>query len=541
MTGQDTQNTAGTDGLDLTTMLEPVLRHKGRLAARTALWTAVILLVGLHLTPTFTSTGSVYVEDKPALSAMGAAPTNLSAMLGNTGDVLSQKDLLRSDSLSLAAIEACGFNARLSGPSRLRPQRPFFWQWRIGRDTGRYLRGLFVHQTRTAPHVYQKVSLDLRFEADGQFIVADHDSGLKLGQGRLGQPVVTPRASFILDHHDATVPEPDTRLKLVIRPAGSVLEKFSKKLEVQATSQLTTQSKVIRVSFTDRSPFLAREAVTALLADYTALKTRWADELSEKVGQFATRQLDQMLADVRQSQSRLAAYQTESGVIALDEQVRLQIQSLVQQELALREQKLRLYELQQLVEGLRSGQTEMTLPSFVEDPLLQSMGQRLTQVNAEAAALRSQFREDYPPLVSLQSARKTLVSDMAGAMTNYLERANMRVTELEADINQFRSGLTGMPEKAQAWMDYERAARIYENLWAKTAEMRHQVVLSQANTLMMTRSVDEPMLPLREAFPRLSLLAAVSLLGGLVLATGLEVRRHRRLGRPAAGQKPQTT
>lgn len=535
MTGQDTHNTTPTDGLDLTAMLEPVLEHKGRLATRTALWAAVILLAGMHLTPMFTSTGSVYVEDKPALSAMGAAPTNLSAMLGGTGDVLSQKDLLRSDRLSLAAIEACGFNARLSGPSRLRPQRPFFWQWRIGRDTGRYLRGLFVHQTTTAPHVYQKLTFDIEFAADGKFTVADHESGQPLGEGELAKPFVTPRGSFVLDHHDANVPEAGTRLKLTIRPAGSVLEKFSKKLEVQATSQLTSQSKVIRVSFSDRSPFLAQEAVTALLEDYSAMKEHWADELSEKVGQFATRQLDQMLADVRQSQSKLAAYQTESGVIALDEQVRLQIQSLVQQELALREQKLRLYELEQLVEGLKSGQTEMTLPSFVEDPLLQSMGQRLTQVNAEAAALRSQFREDYPPLVALQSARKTLVGDMAASMTNYLERANKRVTELDAEINQFRSGLTGMPEKAQAWMDYERAARIYENLWAKTAEMRHQVVLSQANTLMMTRSVDQPMLPLRESFPRLSLLAAVSLLGGLVVATGLEVRRHRR-ARCAAGR-----
>ncbi len=499
--------------LDLLQLLKPLRTRWKRFLL---LWLAFTLLGAAFVAtrrPEFQSTGALYVEetvDAPD-SAMISA---LMPMLAGSTNLESESELLRSRDLARKVIRKLGLNASLTGPAAHLPRRPRFWQWYLDRDPKQFNRGLHVRDTLMRNGAFTEVEYDIAFTDAQHFTVSgDGTDGIA---GALGEPVTTPDGEFVLQNYGGTTLEAGTAFTLTLEPAEAVRQSFAKKLAVQGGGPMSRSGNVIYLTFTADSPYLGVQVVETLFDEFVNLKLLWATSVSRKTLEFITGQIEELKAEMNNAAARLSAFQSETGLVSLDPQVKAELDSMVGFEVQLRQQQMRLRELEQLAESLTTDQPDFYLMAFIGDPLIQEMGKRLAELNGEIASLESQFQGDYPQLQQLRTSRQSLQQDLQGMVVNYLDRARNRQQELAGTVQQYRDRMSTLPEQAMALTDFLRSTKVFEDLYLLLSQEKQRARIAEASTLSNLRVVDRPEIPLKQSSPNPLMAVVITWAVGLI-------------------------
>lgn len=501
--------------LDLLELLKPLRQRWARFLTLWMLFVVIgLLFVGLKQ-PRFSSLGSLYVEE-PQDGLDTAAMTALMPMISGSSNVESEAELLRSRDLSRKVIRKLGLNARLTGPAEYLPAEPRYWNWRLDRDPRRFSRGLHAHDTLVDPQVFAPIDFVVTFDDATRFtVVSDQTPPVA---GRLGKVVDTSRARFVLDYQGGEPLGPGVEMTVTLLPAEAVIKRFQQSLGVSATGGVARSSNLIRLSYTHTSPYTAATVVETLVDEFIQLKQRWATTVSRKTLQFVTTQIDELQLEMNNAAARLSKFQSETGLVSLDPQVKAELDSLVDYEIQLKQQQMRVNELEQLAESLMTDQPDFYVMAFVPDPLIQEMGKRLAELNAEIASLESQFHSDYPQLTQLRVSRRALQKDLQSMVVNYLSRAKAQQGELAQAVAQYQERLSTLPEQAKALTDFLRSTKVFEDLYLLLAQERQKAKIAEASTLSNLRVVDRPTVPLEPSSPQPLIAIGVSAGLGLLLA-----------------------
>jgi len=312
-----------------------------------------------------------------------------------------------------------------------------------------------------------------------------------------------------------------------------VLERFQDRLTVDPVSR----SRLVTVRFDSNSGELSAGIVNTLAEDYIDenLEARW--KATQKATDWLSQQLVGIKAKLEKSEEQLQDYARHNGLVFLEtdkgasENVANERLQQMQEELtkaqAERYEREALY---RLVESEDYG----SLPSVVDNKLIQDLSERLAELKRELADLSTKFNPEYPRVKEIQSQIDEIEATLkeerqraANKITNEYFAALRREGLVKEALEGQQKQVNLIAEKAVQYNILKREVdsnkQLYEGLLQRMKEAGVSASLKASNI----RIVDAAEPPAKPAKPKIPLNLAVGVLLGLGLGISIAVLQER--------------
>ena len=326
------------------------------------------------------------------------------------------------------------------------------------------------------------------------------------------------------------LPEPELE-----DPHTAAVRMASKNLKVKVSGQ--TRVIEILVDSTDKN--VATEFANHLTQEYIDqnMEARW--KMTQRTGEFLTKQIDEMRIKLEASEDALHAYAKRFGLLYtgagdtkgagtnITEEKLSQLQTELTRAQADRVNKQSRYEL------AVSARPD-TLPDVLNDKNLGEYQTKLTELRREKAGLDETFTVEHPrvkrleaQIAAVQASLDRQRTDILALIKNEYDSALRREKLIENSYQQQTGLVTDQGEKAIQYNILRREAetnrQLYDGMLQKVKESSIASALRASNV----RVVDPAKPPKRPYKPNLILNAALGLLSGMLFAVAMVVMKER--------------
>jgi len=181
------------------------------------------------------------------------------------------------------------------------------------------------------------------------------------------------------------------------------------------------ETRLIEVSVNSTDKKIAAEFANALANEFIEqnMESRW--QQTQKTGEWLTRQLDEMKIKLEKSEDQLQEYARKSGLLFTSEKGSVSEERLKQMQEALSTATAERVGKQSRYEMAKSASPE-TLPDVINDAGLRELQSKLTELQRQAAELRTTYNDKYPKLLRLEPQVRWLESQFQRERAAILEK-----------------------------------------------------------------------------------------------------------------------
>ncbi len=512
--------------IDMREVFLTLRRHKRRIAICTA--AAMVLAVGYVLSsvPQFTVNGTMYLGDarRAAPTTQAEAESGLSYLSDYQAisDINTQVELMSSDALVEQAVLESGLNA----PVRRADAPPLrFWRWVL-------LHGHNVRAFAPAPGDLQAadvvidtaprgaVTFDITIGKDGTFVVTRRQgwfaAPVTVLSGMLGQPAAGGGLNMMLKPAvDGAIPAQGSHFVMQVTAADAVRDalKNGGLLDVTAGGQVSDPTKIASLTYTGANPYSGQKFINALMNDFISSQVSWNSQAASATQDFISKQLEGIKTSLVTADRKLAAFQSQTGILDVPENAKAVIDQLSQYEMQRTTIQLQQQALQQLETEIDhpAGTLNPYLLSQTNDSVLGQLATSLAQEQVKLAALQAQFNNNAPDVVVEQAAVTRLQQAIHNIIGNELAMANRSLANIDAAIATFDSQLKAMPAESLQVIALTRASDVFGQMYVLLMQKEEEAAVTKVATINDTRIVTPPQVPRQQSAPR----------GAVVLALGL--------------------
>jgi capsular exopolysaccharide synthesis family protein len=315
---------------------------------------------------------------------------------------------------------------------------------------------------------------------------------------------------------------------------------------------------ILELSYTARNPQLAADICNTLIANYVEHNFSQNYAATQQVSDWLGRQLGDLRKRLEASQEHMLTVQKDIGLVGID-----QTQSIVLSRLVDIGHDVTAAESQRLVAEaklitMQSAPLDV-LASLSGDPILMSLKERMTSLQAEYASLNAKYGDKNPRLLELRSEMAEMTEATKREQGTVISRAQEEVNAAKQNQDALQRRLD--QEKSSAYMgnskaveyslarrEYESNRSLYDGLQQRLQEAGIIAGLHSSNI----RKIDPADAPDFPSSPRRSVNLTLGLLSGLgiglllsflVEALDTNIKTiydiEERLGLPMLGVVPQ--
>ncbi|HJQ99488.1 MAG TPA: GumC family protein, partial [Candidatus Polarisedimenticolaceae bacterium] len=195
-------------------------------------------------------------------------------------------------------------------------------------------------------------------------------------------------------------------------------------------------SKLVKITFIDRSRGLSADVANAVAEAYEQFNTDSRFSTTKQAGEFLTKQVARLQADIQAQERTLQKYATQKEILALSAGSQdISEKALSDINTKYMEAKGRLAVAQARHEAVSRGSAD-SLPEVLTSPLVLELKKQYAEVERRHSQMAERFKPDWPPLQQLQE-------ELDGAK-------NRLSTETDAIARQVRSVAKADYSKTQA-------------------------------------------------------------------------------------------
>jgi len=285
-------------------------------------------------------------------------------------------------------------------------------------------------------------------------------------------------------------------------------------------------TRIIEVLVDSTDGQVAAEFANRLTQNYIEqnMQARW--QLSQRTGEFLTRQLDEMRIKLERSEDALQEYARRAALIFTSEKSSVSEDKLKQlQDELVKAQGDRVAK-QSRWETAKSAPVE-SLPTILNDKSLQDYLGRLTELQRQLAELLETYTTDHPKVRRVQAQIKAVEQSIARQRTDILQgirnefdEAMRRERLLLADYRQQTGIVTDQGEKAIQYNILKREVDTNRQIYDSMLQRVKEASVASAIRASNVRVVDPAKAPARPYRPRLVLNALIGLVCGLFVGIG---------------------
>jgi len=291
-------------------------------------------------------------------------------------------------------------------------------------------------------------------------------------------------------------------------------------------------SNILLVKFSSNDAKKASDIANAFAKAYLEVALELRTEPSREAAQWFDEQLKALRADVTSAQTKLTAYQKEKGVIGGDDRMEVDFTRLAEINGELGRQKAATLDAQtrykQAQELIKDGVSLEAFPEVLANAYigtvkaaLQAAEARLKEQSEVLGPNHPTYQRTEAEVQSLRDRLNTEAKKIVTSLGNAVAQSQKRVEELQAASTAQQERITKMRESrvdmAVLTRDLESAQRAYDGALGRAIAVRVDSKVRQTNLALLTPAVE----PLKPAVPKVGLIAALSVLIGLLLAAGL--------------------
>jgi polysaccharide biosynthesis transport protein len=322
-------------------------------------------------------------------------------------------------------------------------------------------------------------------------------------------------------------------------------EKMIRQIERNLTVRTSGNSRLLEVTYESPDPKLAADFANTLVSEFIELtqEERWKS--AQGTAEWLTKHLDQMKAQLEQSETQLQDYARTSGLSVTSEK-----ENLAESQLKELQDELSKAEADRIASQAKSEAAKTkpadSLPEILEDPTMREYRQRLTDLERQYAELSATLTPEHPKVQRVQAQINELKYQMKTERSNVLRRigneyaaALRRETLLSKARAEQQKVVADQSEKAIHYdtlkRDVDSNRHLYEVMLQRVKEASLAAAMRDSNVLVVDRA-RPPLLPYR---PSLPMNTAIGLCSGVLLGFGfvlLRERIDRRISAPGDAQ-----
>ena len=501
------------------------------------------VVVVLFTKPVFEASGTLYLaeaeKDQSGASGAVGGLSLLPGLLSQGSSMETQVEIINSRDMIERAVLASGINARVWGIGR-RPSALTFAGWKLGGEhlslyaAGPHaLRAFYAHVT---DHALQGRTLTVRFGKGGQYQILRH--GQALLTGKIDQPAVGPELRLMLKAvQPQYIPAANTQYHIQISNALWVYKSLLKAGDISVVrgtgeeDEAAKASYLVTVSANSTDPFAARDLANALMQTYLDQTRSWSTDQAAATYHYLGRQLGKIRTALSNADSRLASYQSKSGVIAVSAGAKEMIGQLADYETQRSQAKITLYGLQQIQKTLAQpgGALDPYLFSS-KDPVMDGLATRLAVAQSKLIALQKRYTAAAPQVVQVQADIASIRSAISALVQNEEKIATQQLQSIDAIISRHRADMGKYPRSELEVISLTRSSEVLGKLYMFLLEKQEEAAISKASTLTKNRILDTALIASLPVSPKAK--KEVALYGFLGVLLGLSIVFGRYLLHP---------
>src|SRR5690606_26039365 len=277
-----------------------------------------------------------------------------------------------------------------------------------------------------------------------------------------GETVSGDNFSFKIDRVNV-LPDDEFLFKILDTPTLAL--KFRGDLTV---TPINKQASILNLSLETPVRRLGQDYINKLMEMYLQRELNEKNVASENTVQFINQQLSGITDSLRFSENRLEKYRTENRVFNLSTQGAVIFERLQELEKEKGQTEVTLNYYKTLQAYLANNQSsDLVAPSVIgiTDPLLNSLVQSLSELQAEQTRLKANFTAQTPAVREnasrIQNAKRALEENVNLAYQNtqsVLSDLNNRIKMIERDVNS-------LPQTERNLLGIQRQFSINENIY----------------------------------------------------------------------------
>ena len=310
-------------------------------------------------------------------------------------------------------------------------------------------------------------------------------------------------------------------------PSGSeketlLINQFLKRLTIEPIRN----SRLVKIHFDSNNPELSVQVPNTLAANYIQQNLESRFDATQQAKEWLTGQLEDLKAKVERADEALEAFGSNHGIISLDEKENVIILRLKE----LNEALTKAESERMAKEGLykQTKGSSDSLPSILENRLIQDLKQTYIQLEAQHMKLSETFKPEYPDMVRLKTQMGTIqkrldaeVNKIITAIKNDYESSLRREFLLRQAFEQQKARAMEMKGDAIQYNILKREAdtnkELYKGLLQRMKEAGIQAGIMASNIQV----VDQAELPAKPYKPNKQLNLLLAAVVGLFLGVGL--------------------
>ena len=307
-----------------------------------------------------------------------------------------------------------------------------------------------------------------------------------------------------------------------------LVRKFQGSLKVQQVPDTA----LVEIKYSNPDPSLAAEIANAITTTFIEQNVKARYDSTTQATDWLSKQLADLQINLEQSEAKLVKYQKDHGIVGTDDKQNLTIENLDELNKELTGAQADRIQKESLALITTTSNPE-TLSAVLQDPILTSLRQQQTQLQAQYALLSTEFGPGYTKVLELKnqldqvnrSYREEIQNSVNRIQSDY-QTAVHREQMLQSALAQQTSVADQLNSSAIEYKVLKQEAdsnrQLYDGLLQKLKEATLAASLESSNMRVVDKA-RVPLYPARPNIPRnLEFALLIGLVGGTAIAFALE-------------------
>jgi capsular exopolysaccharide synthesis family protein len=261
-------------------------------------------------------------------------------------------------------------------------------------------------------------------------------------------------------------------------------------------------SRLVDVAFTSADRDFAARAVNVLAEEYVQQNLEFRLENTQKTLDWLTQEVAKQQNIVQQSERVLAEYRENQNALSLEDRQNIVIARLNQMNDAVTRAKTQRVQREALYRQISAAKDREALISIVQNPFIQNLKTRLSELQRERGRLLDRYGEKHPQVqnigTQITDAERQInaeVDKTVQAVRNEYEAARAEERTLSADLEGQKAAAMDLNRKGIDYSVLQREAesnrQVYESLLQREKELR-VIANSRANNVRVLDRAEVP-------------------------------------------------
>jgi len=306
------------------------------------------------------------------------------------------------------------------------------------------------------------------------------------------------KAKAIAPFTGGTTTTPDAAPKPGTLNENALVAAFQGRVQVAPVRS----SRLVDVAFTSADREFAARAVNVLADEYVQQNLEFRLENTQKTLQWLTQEVAKQQGIVQGSERLLAEYRENQNALSLEDRQNIVIARLNQVNDAVTRARTQRVQREALYKQISAAKDREALISIVQNPFIQNLKTRLSELQRERGRLLDRYGEKHPQVqnvtTQIADAERQIdaeVNKTVQAVRNDYEAALAEERTLSSDLESQKSAAMDLNRKGIDYSVLQREAesnrQVYESLLQREKELR-VIANSRANNVRVLDRAEVP-------------------------------------------------